>query len=197
VNYWNTIGSAHKKPIMFDPIDETRRTRAIGVLAETVTTKPLEHFDPTQDLLIEADNKPVEPEAEYPYTVTKNLSKGFYLGINFGGKKEDSAANAPSLDPPQPFLRVDIESKGTREPFDKLEFVFQQKTTTEVVVKRIELHKEGGVEQKDNIQMLPGRDTEVQIGKLHIFLRPYLQIEDFRMTGRIHLAEPAIDSDRG
>jgi hypothetical protein len=192
LNHWNTIGHSSRRPIQCHPIDETRRTRAIGILDEDINTRPREYFMPTEALLIDADNELVEKEREYTYSVTKNTSRGFYLGINFSGKKVEDGFEP---DPPQPFIRFDIEG-GDQEQFDHLDFVFQQKSSTEIIIKKILLHKAGASVAKDNIKIEPSSDSSlIQLGKVSIFIRPYLQIEDFRMTGRIHLAEQPIDHD--
>ncbi len=191
LNHWNIIGQSHRKAIKSHPIDETRRTRAIGILDETIDNRPREYFLPQQPLLIEADNEAVDLEAEYTYAITKATSRGFYLGINFSGKP---AEGKPEVDPPQPFIRIDVDG-GEKEVFAKLEFVFQQLSSTEIKVKQIIMHKEDGPTSVDNIAMKPNSDTGVVLGKMHIFIRPYLQVEDFRMTGRIHLAEKPLDHD--
>ncbi|ALG68454.1 hypothetical protein [Beggiatoa leptomitoformis] len=190
LNYWNTKAAFGKRPLECEPIDETRRTRAIGVLAENTSLRPQDHFDPEIELLIDADNQPIELEKEYLLTLDKATAKGFYLGINFGGKIKEGMILSEYPDPPQPFLRIDIDG-GIKENFEKLIFYFQQVASTEIKLSKIEMYKKEGESNpiiKENIAMKPYEDTEVALGSA---LKVHLQIEDFRMTGRIH----SLDAD--
>ncbi len=108
MNFWNLAGH-NARALKSHPIDERRRTRAIGVLAmfkKALRTLPA--FEGQYPLLVEPDNEPINPEIDLPEVRSTNPhSRGFYLGMNFSGRPLTGSHTI--IDAPQPFCHVRID----------------------------------------------------------------------------------------
>jgi hypothetical protein len=197
LNYWNRIGGNASRPIKCHPINERLRTRAFGILQVDIGGRVVSSFS-AENLLVEPDNKPILPGNESVFAIQTG-SRGFWIGVNFSGQEPDG-------DPPQPFMQVRIEG-GRGETGSRLVFVFHHVSTTDFRLKRVELHEAGSMTQKRelptegfddgrDVPIIPKFRDEIEINGLKIFLNHHPQIEDFRITGRIHLTGNALDSDR-
>lgn len=191
--------NTNTKAVNCNPIDETRRDRAIGVMPQDIKTgRPEPAFHPSADLLVEADGEAVDPNRDVVYDETNPTSKGFFLGINYSGTNQ--CKQSPS-DPPVPFMRIRITG-GESDSYRRLRFVFRQQSATHIVLHRLALftdpddRAEPEVVQVQSSDSLGEQIAELGLrngGSLEIRVQPYSSAEDFRLTGRIHLKKPALD----
>lgn len=194
-NFTRSLGSS----IRCRPIDEMRRTRAVGVLLQNRENLPEKQFEAEDrhPLLVEPDGGTINPEEELAvcFRETNSGSRGVFLGMNFSGRtrREEEAR-----DTPQPLYRLDIEnasSLGYRE----LRVFFHQLSATELVLSRIELDCGDGEDPKE--QRLSGtkrsgKESSIALDKIRVTLKAFSVYEDFRVTGKVHLlGENAIDAD--
>ncbi|MEZ6096900.1 MAG: hypothetical protein R3C03_22210 [Pirellulaceae bacterium] len=195
LNFWNLASGPISRALKSHPIDERRRTRAIGVLAlspKALRVMPV--FDGRFPLLVKADNKLIDPEAVLPEIRSTNPhSAGFYLGMNFGGLA--SPDSQLTVDAPQPFCHVRIEG-GNESTHKELIFRFSQKSATEIRLKQVELIGVDGTPQTKELPITSSISTKLDFGKLKISIEPFRVDEDFRSTGRIHVGATPIDHDR-
>jgi hypothetical protein len=142
-------------------------------------------------ILIPPDNEAVNSDEEYACIEENPTSNGFVLGINFAGPQ----TNGQAADQPTPFARVRIDG-GHKDAYRCLTFVFQQLSATEIRLKRVDcVDMKGRVSRHE--PSVQGDDLVVfHVHDLTITIKPYRVIEDFRITGRIHLSGmAAIDQD--
>ena len=180
LNHWNRE-RMHGKPIRCKPIDERRRTRAIGVMAGSMANVPLPHFS-SDDLLVQPDNEPITPNKPLaPVRVTNPESSGFFVGINFGGK----GARGRRVDPVRALCRMDIQG-GVPGMFDELQFYFAQTSASQIRLRGIRLIKGAGHQDFQ----VSGRElaSTVKAGPLTIRVKydGFDLDNDFRTSGRIH-----------
>ncbi len=189
------------------PINTSRRDLAIGVMQQDIQTlQPVKCFHPDCDLLVEPDGMSIDENQDLIYDETNDTSKGFFIGYNYTGKW--SSGPAEDMDPPLPFLHVEIQG-GERGLFRILRFYFRQQSTTSVYLHRVALYRgdpktTNPVVESDGQSPPSGVRAEQEIkltfdgieGRLVIRVKPFPFQEDFRLTGRIHLDLPnPIDSD--
>jgi|GEM_PF-5807935 len=194
-NFTRSLGSS----IRCRPIDEMRRTRAIGVLLQNKENLPEKQFEAEDrhPLLVKADGEIINPEEELPvcFRETNSGSRGVFLGTNFSGRMR---RGEEGRDTPQPLYRLDIEN-GSSLAYRELRVFFQQLSATELVLSRIELDCGDGEDPKEqrlSATKRSGKESSIALDKIRVTLRAFSVYEDFRVTGKVHLlGENAIDAD--
>ncbi|MEI6036561.1 MAG: hypothetical protein WCQ91_01385 [Planctomycetota bacterium] len=177
------IESATGQALRCHPIDALKRTRAIGVQHQGITADRKTVFSAKFPLLAEPDNGLINPEEDLgPLVIEKGTASSLLLAINFAGKK---IADGDQVDPVHPFIDIDLDGGGD-ESFDALHLYFRQKTSTDMRLSKIELHKAGAPSQTKTVA-----ETEawrpVSVGRVKVRCKQCPTDSDFRNTGQIHI----------
>jgi hypothetical protein len=172
------------------PIDSLKRTRAIGVQQQGTTADRKTVFSSMFPLLVEADNGPINAEEDLgPLVLKKGATLNVPLAINFAGKKVSDSDN---VDPVHPFLDIELGG-GSDDLFDALHLYFRQKSSTDLRLSKIELHKDGASPQVKTVSESEAWKT-ITVGRVKVTCKPCPTDSDFRNTGRIHIHnDDAID----
>ena len=161
LNRWNADAS-DGKTLRCKPIDERRRTRAIGQMATNIANEPLQHFS-NGPLLVEPDNEPINPtKAIGPVRITNAESAGFFIGVNFGGPGQPGR----QVDPVRPLCRVEMQG-GHSGLFDELQFFFIQTSAAQIRLGGVRVIKSGAA-HKDVRVTTQDLAAEIKIGPLTI-----------------------------
>jgi len=177
------IESVTGQSLRCHPIDALKRTRAIGVQHQGITADRKTVFSAKFPLLVEPDNGLINPEDDLgPLVIEKGTATSLLLAINFAGTK---LADGDNVDPVHPFIDIDLEGGGD-DSFDALHLYFRQKTSTDLRLSKIELHKAGSPPQTKPVSEAEAW-KQVSLGRVKVRCKQCPTDSDFRNTGQIHI----------